>query len=404
MPDAPRGATYRVMHLDQILLALFLLLTVVGLAVAVFKRLGLGSVLGLLVAGFIVGPSGFAITQRVTELRHLSELGIVLLLFIIGLEMQPGKLWSLRRVVFGLGSLQVLITGLGLAAYAALTIESWEGALILGFGFALSSTAIGVQMLEERHDMATEYGTTSFGILLFQDLAIVPLLALMPLLAKQADTVERASLLIRLAEVGAALSGVVLFSRFVAPWWLDRAARRGDTQVFSIVVFIGVVGAALAMELVGLSMALGTFLMGMLLSGSPYRDQIESVVVPFKGVMLGLFFVSLGMVIDIHVLASNGARIAGHMVVLMAIKALLLFGLCRLFGVSRAAALRVSLLLSQCGEFGFVLFGAAVTAGLMPDYGFVSAALLISMSMAATPLLVRLSDRLSPASRVDGWG
>jgi len=382
------------MHLDQLLLALFVLLTVVGLAVALSSRLGLGSVLGLLVAGLVVGPSGFAITQRVTDLRHLSELGIVLLLFIIGLEMQPEKLWSLRRVVFGLGSLQVLVTGLALAAYAALTIESWQGALILGFGFALSSTAFGVQILQERNDMATEYGATAFGILLFQDIAVVPLLALIPLLSDQVD-VERASFLVRLVRVVVAMSGVVLFGRFVAPWVFERTARRADTQVFSTVVFIGVIGAALAMELSGLSMALGSFVMGMLLSGSPYRAEIESVVEPFKRMLLSLFFVSVGMAIDLGVVAAEGPRLAAHMAVLMAIKAALLLALSRWFGVSRTAALRVALLLAQCGEFGFVLFGAAMAAGLMTDYGFVSTALLISMSMAATPLLVRLSDRLA---------
>ncbi len=382
------------MHLDQILLALLILLTVSAVSIALFTRLGLGSIFGLLAAGFVVGPSGLAITQRVTELRHVSELGIVLLLFIIGLEMHPEKLWSLRRVVFGLGSLQVLITGLAIAAYASLTIMSWRGALILGFGFALSSTAFAVQILEERGEMASEYGSTSFGILLFQDLAIVPLLALVPLLAGPVETAESISFLVRLGRVTAALGGVVVFGRFVAPWCLDRMARRGNTQVFNIVVFVGVVGAALAMELAGLSMALGAFLMGMLFSPSPYRHQIETVVLPFKETMLALFFLSVGMAIDVGVLASVGLLIAAHMLVLMVIKALLLFGLSRLFGVSRAAALRVALLLPQCGEFGFVLFGAAVTVGLMTDYGFVCAALLISMSMAATPLSVRLGDRL----------
>ena len=382
------------MRLDQILLALLILLTVSAVSIALFTRLGLGSIFGLLAAGFVVGPSGLAITQRVTELRHVSELGIVLLLFIIGLEMHPEKLWSLRRVVFGLGSLQVLITGLAIAAYASLTIMPWKGALILGFGFALSSTAFAVQILEERGEMATEYGSTSFGILLFQDLAIVPLLALVPLLAGPVETAESISFLVRLGRVTAALGGVVVFGRFVAPWCLDRMARRGDAQVFNIVVFVGVVGAALAMELAGLSMALGAFLMGMLFSPSPYRHQIETVVLPFKETMLALFFLSVGMAIDVGVLASVGLLIAAHMLVLMVIKSLLLFGLSRLFGVSRAAALRVALLLPQCGEFGFVLFGAAVTVGLMTDYGFVCAALLISMSMAATPLSVRLGDRL----------
>lgn len=234
---------------------------------------------------------------------------------------------------------------------------------------ALSSTAFGVQVLEERRALATEYGVTSFGILLFQGLAIVPLLALVPLLSNQVDAVEQTSFLVRLAQVAAALSGVVLFGRFIAPWWIGRTPRRGNTDVFGMVVFVGVIGVALAMERARLSMALGTFLMGMLLSGSPYRAEIESVVLPFKGMLLGLFFVAVG---HGHRCSDPGIRrvaVAGHMVVLMAIKAVLLFGLSRVFGVSRAAALRVALLLPQRGEFGFVLFGAAVAAGLMSDHG-----------------------------------
>ena len=383
------------MHLEQILFAIFVLLTVAALFMALSAYVGLGSILGLLATGFIVGPSGLAITQRVTELRHVSELGVVLLLFVIGLEMRPEKLWLLRRVVFGLGSLQVVVTGLAIAAYASLTIESWKGALLLGLGLALSSTAFVVQILEERGDMATKYGTTSFGILLFQDMAIVPLLALVPLLSDQVDMGEPASFLIRLARVVTALGGVIIFGRIVAPWLLDRLARQSNTEVFNAVIFIAVIGAALAMELAGLSMALGTFLMGMLLSGSPYRHQIETVVQPFKRVLLNLFFVSVGMSIDVEVLRSAGPMIAAHMLVLLMIKAVLLFGLSYLFGVSRTAALRVAFLLPQCGEFGFVLFGAAVTTGLMTPYGFAGAVLLISMSMAATPLLARVGDKLS---------
>lgn len=382
------------MHLDQILLALFILLSVAALSIALSTLLGLGSILGLLAAGLIVGPSGLAIMQRVTDLRHIGELGVVLLLFIIGLEMRPEKVWSMRRVVFGLGSLQVVVTGLTIAAYAALFIESWEGALILGLGLALSSTAFVVEILKERGAMETEYGTMSFGILLSQDLAIVPLLALVPLLSNQLETVGRAAFATRLAQVVAAVGGVVLCGRLVTPWLLDRLARLGNREAFNSVVFIAVIGAALAMELAGLSMALGAFLMGMLLSGSPYRYEIEAVVLPFKGVMLSLFFVSVGMSIDLGVLVSAGPIVAAHMLVLVTIKAVLLFGLSCLFGLSRASALRVALLLPQGGEFGFVLFGAAVTAGLMTAYGFTFAVLLISMSMLATPLLVRLGDRL----------
>jgi glutathione-regulated potassium-efflux system ancillary protein KefC len=286
------------------------------------------------------------------------------------------------------------VTGFAIAVYASLSIESWEGALILGLGLALSSTAFVVQVLKERGDMATEYGGTSFGILLFQDLAIVPLLALVPLLSEKVEIVEQASFLIRLLRVAAALGSVVVFGRLIAPPLLDRLARRGNTEVFNAVVFIGIIGAALVMELAGLSMALGAFLIGMLFSGSPYRHTIENLVLPFKGLFLSLFFVSVGMSIDGSVLKSAGPLIAADVLVLLTIKAALLFGLTRLFGVTRVAAVRVALLLPQCGEFGFVLFGAAVTAGLLTPYGFARAALLISLSMVAAPLLTRLGDRL----------
>jgi glutathione-regulated potassium-efflux system protein KefB len=266
--------------------------------------------------------------------------------------------------------------------------------LLLGLGLALSSTAFVVKILEERGDMTAEYGATSFGILLFQDMAIVPLLALVPLFSDQVDTAEHTSVLTRLARVVIVLGGVFIFGRKVAPWLLDRQVRRNNREVFNTIVFIAVIGAAAAMEFAGLSMALGTFLMGMLLSDSPYRHEIETLVLPFKGVLLNLFFVSVGMSIDAEVLVSAGPVIAAHMLVLMTIKAVLLFGLSRLFGISRAVALRVTLLLPQSGEFGFVLFGAAVTAGLMTPYGFAGAVLLISMSMIATPLLARLDDYL----------
>jgi glutathione-regulated potassium-efflux system protein KefB len=385
-------------HLDQILLAILILLVVAAVAVALSTYVGLGSILGLLAAGVVVGPSGLAIARRVTELRHISELGVVLLLFVIGLEMRPDKLWALRRVVFGLGALQVVVTGLVIAGYALLTVEAGpDGALLLGLGLALSSTAFVVQILEERGDMNADYGTTSFGILLFQDLAIVPLLALVPILSDQVETAASAPLAVRLVRVVAMLGAVLLTGRVIAPWLLDRLARQGHPQVFNLVVFIAVIGAALAMEVTGLSMALGAFLMGMLLSGSPHLHQIEAVVAPFKGVLLGLFFVAVGMSIDLGVLRTAGPFLVVQVLVVLVIKTVVTFGLCRLWRVPRAAAIRTALLLPQCGEFGFVLFGAAVTAGLVKPYGFAYAVLVISLSMAATPLLARLGDRLAGA-------
>ena len=378
------------MHVDQLLLALLVLLTVSALSVGIFSRLGLGSILGLLMAGVVVGPSGLGLARRAAELREISELGIVLLLFVIGLEMQPQRLWALRRALFGLGAAQVVITGALMAGYARLMGIPTEPAIVLGFGFALSSTAVVVQLLEERGELDTEHGRTTFAILLFQDLAIVPLLALVPALADQAPMPAHGSLVQRIALVGAALVALYIIGRFVLPAALQRLT--GDA--FALIAMAAVFGAAWLMLQVGLSMALGAFAMGVLLSESPYRGEIERVVEPLKGMLVGLFFIAVGMSIDIGSLPPGGPWLALQLLVLVVIKGVVVLALCLAFGLGWRPALRVALLLPQCGEFGFVIFGAAVAAGLLSPMQFVYAALLISASMAATPLLAKLADRI----------
>ena len=387
------------MHIDQVLLALLVLLGVAGVAVAIFSRLGLGPILGLLAAGVVIGPSGLDLAQHGAELREVSELGIVLLLFAIGLEMQPQRLWALRRALFGLGAMQVALCGALMAGYARITGLPTEAAIILGFGFALSSTAVVVQLLEERGALDTEYGRTTFAVLLFQDLAIVPLLALVPALADQAPTAAHGALIPRLLELGAALGALYVVGRFLLPAALHRVG--GDA--FPLIAMAAVFGAAWLMQHVGVSMALGTFALGVLLSGSPHRTHVEAIVEPVKGILLGLFFIAVGMSIDVGALPPDGPRLALHLLAVMVIKGIVVFALCLAFGLRWRTALRVGLLLPQCGEFGFVLFGAAVTAGLVTPVQFVYASLVICMSMAVTPLLARLVDRLGTASpAVDG--
>jgi glutathione-regulated potassium-efflux system protein KefB len=386
------------MHLDQFLLAVLILLLISAFSVGLSKRLGLGSILGLLAAGVIIGPSGLGLPRYVQELREVSELGIVFLLFLIGLEMHPQRLWSLRRAVFGLGTAQVILTGLVLALYAWFSGRSWNQSMLLGLGLALSSTAFVMPLLQERGETDTVHGRTAFGILLLQDLAIVPLLALVPLLAQQ-STPSGDGIGQRIAEVGAALAALFALGRFALPAVLDRLARRGNSESFAMVTVAAVLGAAWAMLRAGLSMALGAFVMGVLLSSSCYRERIEGIIEPWKGILLGLFFIGIGMVIDVGLLPQAGVTLLMHVVVLISIKVAVLAVLCRVSGLGTADALRTALLLGQGGEFGFVLFGAARAAGLFAPEGFALAALVISTSMVVTPLLAKLADALGPVNR-----
>jgi len=386
-------------HIDELLLAGVIVLLASTLSVSLFKRLGLGSVLGFLAAGMIIGPWGLQVTDKVEELRHIAELGVVLLLFVIGLEMRPAHLWDMRRWVLGLGSLQILVSALAIGAYAWFFVSSWQVAVIVGLGLALSSTAFVLQIMGERGDMATPHGKASFGILLAQDLAIVPLLALIPLLgdgpAAEGGPVWKTAALVVLA-----LAGLIAAGRWGLPWALGQMARHRNMEAFAMLAVLAVTAAAWLMELVGLSMALGAFVLGMTLSTSRYRFQVEAVVHPFKGFLLGLFFIAVGMSIDVGMIVDGWDRVAMHLVAVLGIKIVVLFALAMVFGLGRPGALRVAFLLPQCGEFGFVLFGAAAAAGVIRDTGFSFTILIISLTMVATPLLAKLGDRL--ARRAEG--
>ncbi len=383
------------MHLDAFLLAAVILLAAAAVFVVLFKRLGLGSVLGFLAAGVIAGPSGFAITDQVDQLRHFTELGVVLLMFVIGLEMQPRKLWSMRRAVFGMGSAQVLLTGLVIAGYGIFYGFEWKISLILGFGFALSSTAFVLQMLGERGDMATEHGKACFSVLLMQDIAIVPLLAMVPILATAPVMASAQPLWLEGLVVIALICCVLAVGRYVIPWLLAKTAESRNMEAFAIVTMLAALGAAFVMELVGVSMALGAFLVGMTLSASDYRHQIEASVEPFKGLMLGLFFISVGMSINLGLLWHSWAEVLGAVAALLILKVVTLYVLGLVFGLGRSVAVRTAFILSQCGEFGFVLFGAAHAAGLLDATQFAVALSLITVTMIVTPLVTKLGDTLA---------
>ncbi|MCW8906727.1 MAG: cation:proton antiporter [Sedimenticola sp.] len=385
------------MELDSFVISAAVLLAVAAVSVTLFKQLGLGAVLGLLVAGIAVGPysPGPAITSNVEDVRHFTELGVVLLLFLIGLEMRPTKLWSMRREVFGLGSLQILLSGGAIGAYSFLYQESWGTAMLIGFSLALSSTAFVLQLLQEKGELSARLGSTSFSVLLMQDLAIVPLLALVPLLSDVGTLSAEVPLWVQLLIVVGVLLLVGGTGRYLIPHALERLSRKNNREAFFLVVMLAVFAASAAMHFAGLSMALGAFLMGMLLSGSRYSFQIQAQVEPYKGLLMSLFFVAVGMSIDIGALAERPFLFTQHVVVVLALKIGVLYVLARAFGHGRGIATRLSFLLAQSGEFGFVLFGSAKALGVIDDATFVLAVGVISTSMLLTPLLVRVGDALA---------
>lgn len=382
-------------HTGVLLFDAVVLLAASAVGLLIFRRAGFGSVLAFLAAGIMLGPHGLAIAGAGEALRSFTELGVVFLLFLVGIEMQPARLWQMRRAVFGLGSAQVIVTGLALAAAAyEIGVATWSASLILGFGLAMSSTAFVLQLLQERGETPSPHGQAAFAILLLQDLAIVPLLAALPLLGSRPDPDAEGLL----AAVGLAvlmLALLVALGRFALPWALDLGARQRNHEAFAVLAVLAVALAAWMMLVAGLSMALGAFVMGMLLSGSGYVRQIEAEIAPYKGVLLSLFFVSVGMSMDLGLLDQEAARIGIAVVLVLAIKAALMLVLALAFRLGAPAAVRLAFLLPQGGEFGFVLFGTAHAGQLLSDAAFHAALLVIPLSMSVTPVLARIGDRIA---------
>jgi glutathione-regulated potassium-efflux system protein KefB len=382
------------MHHGELLFGVMILLAVSAATLMLFRRAGFGSVLAFIATGLLLGRVGVTLGGSAEGLREVTELGVVFLLFLIGLEMHPRRLWRLRRLLFGLGTSQVVVTGLLLATILWLVGFAWPAAIVVGFGYALSSTAFVLQLLQERGDMASEHGQGAFAILLLQDLAIVPLLALVPLLGGGTGA-EDASALPRIAVSALMLLILFAFGRYMVPGVLSLAGRQRNTEAFGVIAVLAVLFAAWTMQIAGLSMALGAFVMGMLLSGSGYVHQIEAEIAPFKGILLALFFVSVGMSMDLALLVDEGLWIGGVVLMLLVLKSAMILALARLFGLAMGAAIRAAFLLAQAGEFGFVLLAAAHAEGILRDQTYQASLLVISVSMAATPFLARLGDRLA---------
>ena len=387
------------MQQEDLLLAVVVLMLAAAISVPFFRWLGLGSVIGFLTAGVVVGPWGLKITTEVETIRHFSEFGVVFLLFLIGLELRLSKLWGIRRVVFGLGGSQIMVTGGLIAVYAWAFGVPWNVALVVGFGLSMSSTAFGLQILTEKGEMGTRHGRASFGILLMQDLAVVPMLAIVPFMGEmtrgQGDPYWVAVL-----KAVVVIICVVAFGRYVLPRIFRAMATSGNTGSFTGVAIMTVLGAAWVMEQVNLSMALGAFLVGLLLSDSEYRHQIEAVIQPLREFLLGLFFMAVGMSIDFGLITESGFVVFGTALSVLVFKALALYVLCRLAGYTKISSFRVSLLLPQVGEFGFVLFGVAIAHSVIDEHLFKHLLLLIAMTMALTPFLDVISTRI--ANRLDG--
>lgn len=376
----------------QYLIDIFALLGAAIVAVPIFQRLGLGSVLGYLAAGAIVGPWGFGFIGEVEEIRHIAEFGVVFLLFVIGIELKPARLWVMRRMVFGLGSAQVILTGLALAGLALLFELPLTTGVIVGFGLALSSTAFGLQILTERGQLGTVVGRTAFSVLLLQDLAVVPLLTLVSILTQDASLVE--GLEFAILEAAVVIIIVILVGRYLLTPVLRLAATSRTAEIFTAAAVLAVLGMAWLMSAVGLSMVLGAFLAGLMLADSPYRHQVVADIQPFRGILLGLFFMVVGMSIDFGLIRDQSLPIIGLVVGLLLIKTLLLWVLCRLMGVSSGNASRISLLLSQSGEFGFVLFGLAAVTGVMTTELFQMLTVIVALTMVTTPVMARLGERI----------
>ncbi len=363
------------------------------IAAPVFRKLGLSTVLGYLAAGVLIGPIAHLITGS-HDILAVAELGVVFLLFIIGLELKPTRLWHMRHDIFGLGTAQVVVTGLVLtAACVATGLADWRGALVMGFGLALSSTAFALQILNDNGEVNSRHGQRAFSILLLQDIAIVPLLALVSILGGSSEGDGHSPLVDAGISIGAIIA-TIMAGRFLLTPLFQVIARTGAREVMIAAALFVVLGSAMLMQVAGLSMAMGAFLSGVMLAESSYRHELEADIEPFRGLLLALFFMAVGLSMQIDVIWANLSTILIAVPALMAIKAAVLYMLCRLTGSGHEDAIRIALLLPQGGEFGFVLFTTAATTGVISASTSSLMIAIVTLSMALMPFGSLVSRRL----------
>ena len=374
----------------------FIYLAAAVLAVPLAKKLGLGAIIGYLAAGIAIGPWGLGLVTNVQDILHFAEFGVVLMLFLIGLELEPRRLWSLRRPIFGWGSAQLLACSAAMAGVALLFGVRWQIALVAGLGLALSSTAIALQVIKERNLMPTSSGKAGFSILLFQDVAAIPILALLPLLAVMSGSNEAITAGHRAFEaikIIAVIGGISLGGRLLLRPLLRWIANSDTPEIFTAAALLLLVGIAALMQLVGLSMALGAFLAGVLLAESEYRRELETDIEPFKGLLLGLFFIAVGMSIDFGILWQSPGLMAAILLGFMGLKLAVIYVLACVIKLPLQERPVFTLLLAQGGEFAFVVFQAAVGAQILSAN---AASLLIgavALSMLISPLLLVAVDK-----------
>lgn len=377
----------------------FIFLAAAVIAVPIAARLGLGSVLGYLCAGAVIGPFALGlIGQDIDEVMHFAEFGVVMMLFLVGLELDPSKLWRMRMPIIGMGGLQVVLTSAAIAGIAAIYLDNWQHAVVVGMVLSLSSTAIVLQTLNEKGLMRNDSGQSAFAVLLFQDIAVIPMLAILPLLAVSevgtfSDKHNLPGWQSALMVLGVVI-GIVLVGR-----WLSRSAFRIIAQtrlreMFTATALFLVVGIALLMEHIGLSPALGTFVAGVVLANSEYRHELEAEVEPFKGLLLALFFISVGASIDFGLFMAEPLPVLAMVGGLVLVKLVILLLLGKLFGLSSRSNAIFTFSLAQGGEFAFVLFSFASAQDVLPAYIIEPLTLVVALSMALTPLLFVINEKL----------
>ncbi|MEE4210596.1 MAG: monovalent cation:proton antiporter-2 (CPA2) family protein [Parvularcula sp.] len=366
-----------------------------AVAVPIFKRLKLGTILGFLAAGVLFGPYAFGLLSDEEEIFQIAELGVVLFLFVIGLELSFRRLWSLRRTIFGLGLLQMLITGVPLGYLIDLSgLLATGPAYVAGFALACSSTAFALSLMQERGELNTPYGTKSFSVLLLQDIAVIPLLASIPFVAQSSSAGEGLPVdLWAVARAGGAIVLLILLGRFVLNPFFRLVGGSGSREAFTAAALFVVAATALLLDAAGLSLALGAFIAGVLLAESSFRHQIEADIEPFRELLLGLFFIGVGMQLDLSVMVAQWWIVIGAAIGLILFKGAILYGLARIFSASHFDALRVGGVLSQGGEFGFVVFSLGAARGIFGGDFATLATATITLSMVATPLIMMAITR-----------
>ncbi len=355
--------------------------------VPVAQRLRIGAVLGYLLAGIAIGPWGLGFIKNVNELLHFSELGVVFLMFLIGLELNPRELWKLRRSIFGTGTAQVVFSALILGVLLYLTDFSWQAAVVGGLGMAMSSTAMALQLMDEKGMTNNESGQLGFSVLLFQDMAVIPILAVIPLLGGEAAGSDWYRIGIKIL----AFAGLLVGGRYLLRPLFRLVVKSGVSEVFTAASLLVVIGSAVFMEQLGFSMALGTFIAGVMLADTEYRHELEITIEPFKGLLLGMFFISVGMSLNIGVLWQYLPQILLGVIVLVSAKMLVLYVLARL-SCRRSGRLQFAGVLSQGGEFAFVLFSAALASRVITDHQMALLLVVVTLSMMTTPLLMQGID------------